>query len=473
LDPQRYKPPRTIERFLLSNARRRVVMGPFGSGKSSGCCIEVPRRAQMQRPGPDGIRRTRFAIVRNTVPQLRDTTLKTWFDWFPNGTAGYWRETGKTYTLKFGDVESEVIFRALDDENDVKNLLSLELTGAYMNECRELPQAIVDGLDGRIGRYPSTRNGGCTWMGMWADTNPPEEDEFWYYVISGMDPEKKVKVQDNGWESFIQPSGLDPDAENVENLPVGYYENMIKGKTAEYIKVYVKGQFGRSKAGKPVHPTFNEDIHVAKDHLIPNQRQILVVSADFGLTPAMVLKQQNPHGQVLTFDEIVTQGMGLDRCIKEKLKPLLRNKYDGFDVRVTGDPAGNQGSQNDEKSCVDIFKKNGFRRVKFARSNNPVHRWGATDHFLSRITENGPAFLLDPRCSYYRRGLRSGYHFKVNTKGVVSESVEKNIFSHVTESGHYGDMYFQDGFDTQARDKEDAALIAAQQHNGSVYHTPR
>jgi len=74
-DIQSYKPPKTVERFLLSNARRRVIMGPFGSGKSSGCCVEVPRRASMQQKGRDGKRKTRFAIVRNTMPQLRDTPL--------------------------------------------------------------------------------------------------------------------------------------------------------------------------------------------------------------------------------------------------------------------------------------------------------------------------------------------------------------------------------------------------------------
>ena len=125
--------------FMQSNDRRRVIMGPFGSGKSTACVFEVPRRGLMQAVSEQGVRKTRFAVVRNTVPQLRDTTMKTWFDWFPNGSIGYYKETGKTYYIKAEGLDCEVMFRALDDAADIKNLLSLELTGAWLNECREIP----------------------------------------------------------------------------------------------------------------------------------------------------------------------------------------------------------------------------------------------------------------------------------------------------------------------------------------------
>jgi len=55
----------TIKRFALDDSRIRCLIGPFGSGKSSGCVIEIMKRAQAQVPGPDGIRRSRWAVVRN------------------------------------------------------------------------------------------------------------------------------------------------------------------------------------------------------------------------------------------------------------------------------------------------------------------------------------------------------------------------------------------------------------------------
>lgn len=458
-----YEAPPTISEFMQSHARRRVTIGPFGSGKSSGACVEVVRRSKEQRvcTGGEhkGKRATRWAIVRNTMPQLRDTTIKTWFSWFPDGSCGYWKETGKTFFIQFGDVYSEVCFRALDDANDVKNLLSLELTGAYINECREIPREIVEGIDGRINRFPAVKDGGCSWCGVWADTNPPEEGSYWHNLMENLDPDDGVTPKASGWVTFRQPPGMlevndgrggvklvpNPNADNIKNLPAGYYETLCQNNSKEYIKVYVLGKYGTSKSGKPVHPMFDEDRHVARDFLIPNRFLTLVISADFGLTPAMALKQQDAFGRVLTLDEIVTEGMGLERCIDERLKPLLRNKYEGFDVFVTGDPSGANRSQTDESTCLTIFRKKGFRRVKFARSNNPIARMGATDFFLSRFTERGSAYLIDPRCVYLKRGLKGGYHFKVRPGGVTSDSPEKNISSHICEANQYADMYFQVG----------------------------
>jgi hypothetical protein len=360
------------------------------------------------------------------------------------------------------------MFRALDDASDVKNLLSLELTGAYINEAREIPREIVEGLDGRINQYPRMSEGGATWAGIWADTNPPEENSYWWAMLEGVDPDSGEERK-NDWVIFKQPGGMiraaegqsydhimkngwrivaNPKADNIENLPSGYYTTLVRDKSDEYVKVYVLGMYGQGKSGKPVHPLFDPELNVAKEMLRPNPKLLLVIGADFGGTPAMTLKQQDPHGRVLTYDEIVTEkteGFGLQRAINERLKPLLRNKYAGYNIRVTGDPSGNTGAQTDEKSCVDIFKQCGFRNVKFAYSNNPIHRQGATDHFLSKRTEMGAAYLISPNCSYLIRGMKGGYHWKISKAGVTSPEVDKNIFSHVCEGGQYADMFFFKG----------------------------
>ena len=51
-------------------------MGPFGSGKSSGCVIELVKLAKRQHL-VNGKRRARIACIRNTYKQLEDTTIKT------------------------------------------------------------------------------------------------------------------------------------------------------------------------------------------------------------------------------------------------------------------------------------------------------------------------------------------------------------------------------------------------------------
>lgn len=170
-----YHPPGPVaSRFLESNARRRVILGPFGSGKSVACCAEIMRRSREQSPSRDGVRRTRWAIVRNTYPDLKNTTVKTWRDWWGDAYGAFSRVAPFAHHLKFAlddgtKVDCEVIFLAMDEEADAKKFLSLELTGIYFNELRELKRALIEAGDGRLGRYPSMKDGGPTWYGMIAD----------------------------------------------------------------------------------------------------------------------------------------------------------------------------------------------------------------------------------------------------------------------------------------------------------------
>lgn len=483
-----YKAPPTVTAYMQSNARMRVIRGPFGSGKSVGSMVEVVRRASMQERDKSGRRRSRWAIVRNTMPMLRDTTMKTWFDWFPDGSCGWWKETGKTFYLEFGDVKAEVLFRALDDAADVKNLLSLELTGAFINEAREIPREIVEGLQGRIDRFPSIKDGGATWAGIWADTNSPEEGSYWWAMCEQVDPETGAP-KPNSWEVFVQPPGMlkvqdsksqrgyrfvpNPNAENIENLKPGYYENLCRDAGDEYISVYVLNNYGRSKAGKPVHPLFDPDYHVATSEIIFNDKVPLVLAADFGLTPAVAFMQQNAFGQVLVADEVVTEGMGLKRALTERVRPILNRKYADADIFVTGDPSGSIGSQTDGRSCIDIFRECGFKRVKLAYSNNPIHRTNDLDTLLARRTEQGPGFLVSPQCAYIKRGLAGGYHYKQAKNGIMSESPEKNIFSHICEAVQYGAMHYVKGAGSADTDKTRSDWLQKQSQSRAGIYTRR
>ena len=482
-----FKASPTITAFMKSDARHRFLLGPFGSGKTVGTIMEIIRRASMQRCSPlDGKRKSRIAIIRNTAPQLTDTVIKSWLDWFPSGTLGTWKLTGKTYSIRQGDVECDVIFRALDDAADVSNLLSLELSMAELSEYRELSREITEGLDGRIGRFPSVRDGGCTYAGIFGDSNMPQEGSWWERMLEGYDPDDGKTKKANGWEVFKQPPAmlkqidgsyaLNPLAENVENLPKGYYDHLVIGKSEEYVRTFVLMQYGRSLGGKPVHPMFNRDVHVSRALILPNPKNLLLISADFGLTPAIVLKQQDAHGRVLALDEIVTFGMGIERAIETKLLPLLRQKYDECrDIFVTGDPSGDTGSQSDEVSCAQIFRnysRKGLGRVKMAYSNNPVHRQGATDHFLGMLVDRGmPAYQISPNCEWLIQALGGKYQFKKYKDGRESADVEKNDWSHVGDANQYSDMYWQRGGRRKAELKERGTIAVAAEPN--IYATPR
>ena len=426
-----YTPTKTCKDFMASDSKMRVLMGPVGSGKSVASCFEVIRRASQQAPNKQGIRKSRVAIVRETARQLQDTTIKTFLDWFPTGVCGNFMRTTKTFFFKVGDVECEVMFRALDDADDVANLNSLELTFAWFNECRDIHPDIMDAMSKRIGRFPSAKDGGPSWFGMWGDTNPPTMDTWWYYQMEGLDSKDGVSPNDNGWQVFKQPSGRSPHAENIENLPEGYYDT--QGRSDEYIRVYVDGEYGLSSAGQPVYKYFRPDYHIAGQTLRPiiNGVRPIVIGMDLGLTPAAVIGQQDPRGRTLILDEAVSFDMGIQRFVRTILKPLIFERFSGAPVMIICDPAGIQRAQTDERSAVDIIKAEGLR-VMPAKTNSVSARLSSVDDYLMRQVDGDAAFLLDPKCTQLKAAMMGGYRFHKK-----NGNIEKNKHSHVAEALQY------------------------------------
>ena len=105
----------------------------------------------------------------------------------------------------------------------------------------------------RIGRYPSKLQRGATWAGIWADTNPWHASHWGAKLFAKNLP---------GYSLYRQPGGRTPQAENRENLPSTYYEDMMNGATQDWIDVHVHGMYGRSLTGRPVYEKSFRDIEV-------------------------------------------------------------------------------------------------------------------------------------------------------------------------------------------------------------------
>lgn len=458
-----YTPEPIAEQFILDDRSFTYIVGPVGSAKTTAILFKIIHRAQLQAPSPiDGIRRTRWVIVRNTGAQLKDTTIKSWLTWFPDGLAGKWvGGFGNTFLIKLGDVEAEVMFRPLDTPEDVRRVLSLEVTGAVLDEFVELPQAIVEALDGRCGRYPSKKDGGATWWGMWGATNTGSEDSWWYNWLYEPWPDDvtgSVKERKLGY--YEQPSGFSPIAENIKNLPGErqYYINLAEGKSENWIKQFIEVKWGHSLSGKPVYKAFNPDIHVSARPLIYNPHLPLIMGFDAGLTPAATFGQLDPHGRMLVLAELVSENMGAKRFCRDKVKPMLSMRFPGVKLVIAADPATTQRAQTDETSVKQILEDELGVKVYPADSNTLVDRLGAVDDFVTRLTDAGPALLIDPSCVTLVRGFKSGYRYQVSNKGQVGSSPEKNSFSHVHDACQYMCMEAKGGEVRDARRRKAAAV---------------
>ena len=124
----------TVWKFLQDKSFVRGLMGPVGSGKSYACAAEIMLKAVQQVASPkDGIKYSRFVVVRNSYPELRTTTIKTWQELFPENIWGPFRWSPPlTHHIKLPSrdgapgIDCEVIFLALDQPKDVRKLLSME-----------------------------------------------------------------------------------------------------------------------------------------------------------------------------------------------------------------------------------------------------------------------------------------------------------------------------------------------------------
>jgi hypothetical protein len=441
---QVYKATRTISRFHKDNSLVRFLMGPIGSGKSVGCSVELMRRANEQEAfqafgKTDQVRKTKWAIVSNTYRELTDTTMETFFGWFPK-EMGYMKNLDMSWRLqqKLVDgtiLDSTFLFRALDKEDDIKKLLSLDLTGIWLNEARQIQQSVLRMGLGRTGRFPGPKEGGATWRGVIGDTNPPDNDS-WIYRLFEEECTKDPTIAAQ-YKLFKQPSGLSATAENINNLPSQYYESMIPGNTQEWINVYVHGTYGFISDGRPVFPEYKDDLHSTLDNLIIYKK--VYIGIDFGLTPAAVFGQITTSGQFQVIDELVTENMGaltFGRLLLQKIK----TEYANCDLEIYGDPAGEQRAQTDETTPFQILWNVGIQAFPCYTNDFTIRREAVADYMQRLDFVGKPAFLVGPKAPIVRKGLAGGYKFKrlqVSGESKFQEVPDKGRYSHPCDALQY------------------------------------
>jgi hypothetical protein len=428
----------SLDDFFYSEKFIALAVGPVGSTKTTAGIMKIIHHASQMAPCNDGVRRSRAIWVRNTREQLRDTSIPDFMKWIPDGVMGSFLKTEYKFLIKIGDVECEVLFRGLDDSNDVRRLLSLQASFFIFDEFREIHPDIFNAAQGRLGRYPDKMmNGvGCKTddgrpnAHLWGMTNPPDQDTFWEQLLT--DPPTNVHVT-------IQPSGLAPEADWTRFLPDDYYDNLAQGKTEDWIDVYIHAKFGKSLSGQPVFRSFERSTHVSKEPVKPmSATSPLIIGVDAGLTPAATIGQVIHDGRVVIYDAIISDGMGALRFVREKLKPLLANKFPGYKTVVIIDPAAFQRAQTDERTVADIYKAEGFT-VKPAKTNSVAARIAAVDKYLTRTVDGKAGILLCKDSAVpLIHALAGKYRYKINTKGERDESPEKSHpYSDIADSLQY------------------------------------
>ena len=439
-----------IAEFVASSRLCDVIQGPFGSGKTKALCARIMRHAQEQVKSPiDGIRYSRFAIIRNTVPDLIRTTIRTWLETFPEREYG--RFIGgavKQHFIRFADVQCDVDFLSLDKEEDIRKLRSTEYTGVAWNEVSyAMRDLFVESF--RCLRYPPKEHGGPNpWRGIIADTNPPDEDH-WLGIMTGQvempvglpEDEQAQYAWPQGWGFYKQPAALieefddrglltgykiNQKAENLSNLPEGYYQDLLRAAPSKaWIDSRLMNRITLVVDGQPVWPMFRREFHVAREALKPVDGRDVIVALDFGrVYPAALFGQQiNDRDyiqyEILGFNEPAT-------VFAPRIKRFLETHYPGSRVRFTGDPKGRDKGQATDQSSYEIYAWHGMQVTACPVKGNDIQtRTEAVAFVLNDNPSGVNRLVISPACRTLISGMSGRYHLVREDDGELRPKKDK------------------------------------------------
>lgn len=435
---------RVLGEFYWDNSPVAVIQGPIGSGTSTASIMRLWRHANEQQPGGDGARRTSWLIVRNTYSELERTTMKTWSMWFEERVAGRYGEMARTrpphHRIKIPHpsndetmIDAEFIFLALDVEEDVRRLMSIEPTGVFFNEAQFTPKELFDEAQSRaaLGRYPPKLDGGPTWCGVIADLNAPSEGHWIPYMRGDVafptewdEETRREYIKPEDWRFFIQPPGLievfegnrvsgykeNPEAENRKWLPRPYSE-VVKGKSKAWIDARVMNRVGLYKAGRPVFESFRPEMHITEKPLAFVPEFPLIVGLDFARNPAALF------GQVIRGVLYIIAELGMENVAAKTFAPMVKQhiatNYGTPKVELWGDPTGASKGQSTDLTPFQIFGQNGMQVLPAPGNNRLPIRLETIETLLTGLGPGGvPKLQISPVCRMLKTAMNGGYHFR-------------------------------------------------------------
>lgn len=430
-----FTPVPSVARIFTATPEHKFifVLGPVGSTKTTSVAFFLMMKAAQQTPSPDGIRRSRFGIIRNTLVALKQTVLKDLMSLFSE--IAEWRPSENVIRVRQADIDAEFILLPLETPNDQRRLLSMQLSAVWVNEAREVDYNLIMAAFSRCGRFPSMKHGkaACSHRFLIADSNMGVEgSELYKFLEEEYHPEVMY---------IHQPSALSPEADWLQYLPANYYDDLMVGAVREWIDTHVHAQWSQDLSGSPIFTSiYNEHFHVATEPLQVLPQFPLLVGTDPGLNPAALIGQYTARGQLRVLRECYAHNMLYGQFIDTIVTPICQ--MPGFLYKPLFwymDPAGINRHATSGLSAKGMLDAKGFD-VTLAPTNDIDPRLKAIELFLtetrgvetsiqykslSELKRQGPApaIIIDPSCIVLQAGLGGKYRYK--KKKVTGELEDK------------------------------------------------
>jgi hypothetical protein len=456
----KYNPVSTIDAFHRSDSKYRCIVGPVGSGKTAGATWEIIYYLAIYLARDFGINNTRWAVLRNTYPELEGSTMRTVFEWFPPELFGKYRVQKRVYEIRWDHPELgllmiDIDFLACDRPDDIKKLKSREFTGYWIDESIEVPQDIKLMLANRIGRYPKAsywpvKKNRKTGQVIKKDGKPVHDVRCY-----GIETTNPPDVEHSTYSNFAWnvpppgpiPSGdpLDehtgfwqPPEENVVNLRDGYYDDLRNRyrDNPDWIEIYIEGKPGATIRGKLVYNNFKRTYHVAQAPLIWAKGPLFRGWDNSGNCPACIVLQVPRPRHIQVLKEFTTDKMNIvdfTGWVVSQCNTL----WPGAGFTDWADPAGeNKYStrQGTYTSNAQLMRE-AYKLNPQVSEQNLAARINAVDSALGIID----GLLIDPGCTRLINGFIGGYSYKEKPglPGEYSDVINKNRFAHIQDALQY------------------------------------
>lgn len=472
MDVRRLNSPGPVsDRFLLSRAFVQIIIGPVGSAKTVTSLRKLRRIGQQQggRRDANGVlwRKARVGVLRESYPNLEKNTLPSWFRIHAETDGKFTWKAPFTHKLRLilaVDAEGrpidvcdfEIEFRAIGDQSVEEACRGWEVNAVLVDEADLQPAALLAFLSGRVGRFSELDPSLVVDPTIILSLNAPYIDN-WIYplayenefeelldpaVLEALDGRKLVEV-------FLQPGGRSGQAENLHNLPKGYYtiQAALNKHRPDYVARMIDNKPVPMQHGQPVNPQFDFERHVRALDWDP--RRLLVIGFDQGLTAAAVAGQRTVEGQLRTLRETVAflePGKTLrkigPRVFGEMVRAMLNEHFHDIDpdrIRFVGDPAAWRARDNedDDRDWIRAFETGLGAKAHKAKTNKQLLRHEA----IWKPMSDHDGYAVDPSCKHLIRGHLGGYRYKDadmrdgETRGHLE--VADTIFTHVCDAEQY------------------------------------
>jgi hypothetical protein len=477
VDVRRLNSPGPIsDAFLLSRAFVTTIIGPIGSSKTMTALRKLRRVGQRQKGRVDEQgriwRKARCGVIRESYPNIESNTLVSWFRVHPETDGKFNWKAPYTHDLRLILDEDEngratdildfqMEFRAIGDRSVEQVCRGWEVNAVMIDEADLQPPELLAFLSGRVGRFSDLNPDMVVDPQIILSLNAPYTDN-WVYKMAVekelgelLDPAVIEALKGRPLiETFIQPGGREPDAENLHNLPNGrgYYliQAALNKHRVGYVERMIDNKFVPMQHGQPVYPDFRHSEHVAREPIEWNRRRPVIVGIDQGLFAAAAFCQRTLMGEFRTLGECVIvreEGKSLQKigptAFGRRVRQALVDRFPGItreQVRIVADPAAFAAADrsDDEHDWVLAFQAGlNFGKVRMAKSNKEALRLEA----VRKAQNERGGYLVDPSCKHLIRAHLGGYHFR---KAETSEGetrghleIADTIFTHVADAEQY------------------------------------